>query len=663
MTLQRCRILERKQWHYGTPVQCVGMGHSSIPCAAHILFIWWSGLVSDIPCGGVNVRLLTWLIGFLLPQDLYNSYRSCTMSLASSPDLLMRPEDKGLDLLYPTSSFDDFVNENYDLSDSDNKESFDFVEYFEREAQSSGDGSTSIESPARHESTPPQPWRKGLWCLPQEAASQPMEVAQDKRHYPHRTLQRPGFPQTQHKSYTNFSRPRVRSPSQSPSPPPQKGTKRPATGPYPASSRQSPYARQTFSREATLSPTPTYARLQQTGNMSDRESWEQDLQNFHLQSGYETVRASPQRRAQSSKQSHSQQVNAASTAHNGLMRHPIGHIHSSVSFVKQAQHCAALHPSLPNLPPYGPSMISSPHDQLVNTHLHEQNMYNPHENPWRTEPYPDPLGTHNAYPMQDNSQASQWMSPLTMNASHAAEAHSAQQFHSPIPAPTPHRPTHHILQSPISPMELPQNGLGIHYPGIDPGLSDSTWTGPSPIEPVYAYPPLPQIGPEPDITFNEPSPFSTPRHRLSPSRSPSPSISPKNTTQNCTTTARSLRSQTSPVRSSARRKSIGAPKVSHIVTSSHSRNRSTSRLGGPRTPRTPKSSSTMDFVNFTPKDSAKLLSDVAPSGSSKTRARREQEARDRRRKLSEAAVRAVKRAAREGRVDIRELEREGEIVA
>jgi len=60
----------------------------------------------------------------------------------------------------------------------------------------------------------------------------------------------------------------------------------------------------------------------------------------------------------------------------------------------------------------------------------------------------------------------------------------------------------------------------------------------------------------------------------------------------------------------------------------------------------------IDFVNFTPKDSAKLLSDVAPSGSSKTRARREQEARDKRRRLSEAAVRAVRRAAKAAGADV-----------
>jgi hypothetical protein len=47
------------------------------------------------------------------------------------------------------------------------------------------------------------------------------------------------------------------------------------------------------------------------------------------------------------------------------------------------------------------------------------------------------------------------------------------------------------------------------------------------------------------------------------------------------------------------------------------------------------------FVNFTPHDSNKILSGVAPSGSSKTKARREKEAADKRRRLSQAAVKAV----------------------
>jgi hypothetical protein len=52
-------------------------------------------------------------------------------------------------------------------------------------------------------------------------------------------------------------------------------------------------------------------------------------------------------------------------------------------------------------------------------------------------------------------------------------------------------------------------------------------------------------------------------------------------------------------------------------------------------------SAQVGFVNFTPDDSRKILTGVAPSGSSKTKARREKEAADRRRKLSQAAMKAV----------------------
>jgi hypothetical protein len=61
------------------------------------------------------------------------------------------------------------------------------------------------------------------------------------------------------------------------------------------------------------------------------------------------------------------------------------------------------------------------------------------------------------------------------------------------------------------------------------------------------------------------------------------------------------------------------------------------------------------FVNFTALDSRKLLGGVAPSGSSKTKARREKEAMENRRKLSQAAARAVMAAGG----DLSSLEREG----
>ncbi|KAF1813761.1 hypothetical protein P152DRAFT_291517 [Eremomyces bilateralis CBS 781.70] len=61
------------------------------------------------------------------------------------------------------------------------------------------------------------------------------------------------------------------------------------------------------------------------------------------------------------------------------------------------------------------------------------------------------------------------------------------------------------------------------------------------------------------------------------------------------------------------------------------------------------------FVNFTPDDSSKILNGVAPSGSSKTKARREKEAADRRKKLSQAAAKLVMAAGG----DLDALEKEG----
>ena len=56
------------------------------------------------------------------------------------------------------------------------------------------------------------------------------------------------------------------------------------------------------------------------------------------------------------------------------------------------------------------------------------------------------------------------------------------------------------------------------------------------------------------------------------------------------------------------------------------------------------SGSGFGFVNFTEADRGKILTGVAPSGSSKTKARREQEAMDKKRRMSMAAMRAIEEA-------------------
>ena len=112
--------------------------------------------------------------------------------------------------------------------------------------------------------------------------------------------------------------------------------------------------------------------------------------------------------------------------------------------------------------------------------------------------------------------------------------------------------------------------------------------------PSEVYPPIPTPATHPGRLH---SPFSPP-----PSPCPSPSSNPK-----------------SP--SKTRRRS----KTSRRKTST----------------KTLQSPTAMGFVNFTPDDSQKILSGVAPSGSSKTKARREQEANDRSRRLSLGLEKAV----------------------
>ena len=74
------------------------------------------------------------------------------------------------------------------------------------------------------------------------------------------------------------------------------------------------------------------------------------------------------------------------------------------------------------------------------------------------------------------------------------------------------------------------------------------------------------------------------------------------------------------------------------------RSKSSRRKSSAGALKSPKSAGAIGFVNFTPSDSQKILTGVAPSGSSKTKARRELEAIERKRKLSMAAEKAVRDA-------------------
>jgi hypothetical protein len=110
-----------------------------------------------------------------------------------------------------------------------------------------------------------------------------------------------------------------------------------------------------------------------------------------------------------------------------------------------------------------------------------------------------------------------------------------------------------------------------------------------------------------------------------------------------------------------RRPSSQSHPSQHRTHSSSRSDRRKSSNGSSSTASRQSSSGNVGFVNFTPHDSRKILTGVAPSGSSKTKARREKEAAEKRRKLSQAAVKAVMEAG--GDVDsLRRLEREGLLV-
>lgn len=291
----------------------------------------------------------------------------------------------------------------------------------------------------------------------------------------------------------------------------------------------------------------------------------------------------------------------------------------------------ASHPPLPTLAPEEvyPVLAAPKPQRLPHQLLHHQRNHQPSEGPLTST-----MGGR--YP--DLEQQQQQMIHASLYDPQAYYRLVAPEVGVAIPYPPPapqHAQTH---------TQLPSGSAAL--------------AGPRSL-PMASYPPLPSLPPAPAYMFPDGSPFTPRKQRRSPSRSPSPSVSP---TTNIIIGPR-RNPHRSPTRiltdyTHSRRKSIHKSGPIKGATSAHysqqeppmptQRARSHSRP--PRTPKTPKTPTCgggggglmIDFVNFTPKDSAKLLSDVAPSGSSKTRARRELEAREKRKKLSEAALKAVK---------------------
>ncbi|KIX01610.1 uncharacterized protein Z518_09336 [Rhinocladiella mackenziei CBS 650.93] len=518
------------------------------------------------------------------------------MSLGNSPDCLFRPEDEVLKMLFPTSieesnSLDDVFNEDMyrlDGSDEENKEQFE--ELFGSDTVPKDQFHLpSLDASAKNSHSPPQPWRQGVWCLKQRQQSAGLAV--EKTRKPETKLIEPiqTMNTVNHQiqttpipvsplEFTSFSR-----------------TKRFAT---PSTTGGFPEMR-----------TSVMARNQRIGIPAS------GCQDDNVDTDYSSA-IDPLL------------LNSHGQGHQDTMLN-----YSQDSLLSQHQQSAHGQATVPS-PPSGnpPSSSSSNHSRDVRTHtsdtnrdIHSQALYS--------------LPTMNRHP------------PLPTLA--------PEETYPALAAPTPQRMPHQILHQPMDPR---LSRLGIRYPESEQMSQavlfepqtylrrGATIAVPYPSTTVAApggmspYPPLP---PPPSHVFSESSPFITPpKQRRSPFRSPSFSKSPTNisarrhaqrsptrTVTDYSHSGRKSIHKSGPIRDSGVQEPLPVP-----------RTRSASRP--PRTPKTPKTPTgggpVMDFVNFTPKDSAKLLSDVAPSGSSKTRARREMEAREKRKKLSEAALKAVK---------------------
>lgn len=180
--------------------------------------------------------------------------------------------------------------------------------------------------------------------------------------------------------------------------------------------------------------------------------------------------------------------------------------------------------------------------------------------------------------------------------------------------------------------ETGPGGLMIHMPqprGVPPAvINDISVSGQTYLPPP---PPLPPAVPGSDRQHRPPrAPSSGARHlSCSPirkTRAPSASPQPAHSRHSSGGSIGSTRS------ASGRGMVPGTPTT--IRKQRRSREPSGSSAGGGE----------IGFVNFTPSDGGMLMTGVAPSGSSKTKARREREAMERRRRLSEAALKAVQAA-------------------
>ncbi|KAJ9484891.1 Regulatory protein [Penicillium thymicola] len=500
-------------------------------------------------------------------------------------------------------SFNDLFNQyvNMETSAADGKDSAlsDFDQLFPLDSLSSdcGDLPPTVSTPKRHQS--PQPW-SNEWSLQNDGA------AVDHFAF-HDTVHPSAISDVNLNDFEVPSRPTAtHALSTSPSTPPATPRRKPTQSALitPKSIRhRSPNERRSHLRKQSFSPSLMRSSNLSKARMAYPEAWAQQIQNFSLHTSEDRLPLSPppsdvliQHENMPTEHIMNQSRDSAEMPSQYDAR--LYHQSPSVSMpspniamaARQQQHYIA-HPSSSTLTSSSPS---SADDMFSSSHSSDPQSLSS----WQS----DPLHASSLPFTPDlQGQDSQWWSPMPSRV--------AQQQASYLASPTPVRTT----QSLGSQNDIMQGGLMIQFnPSYDMSADHSFSSSNM----------LPATPQKFDTSFTTSQIHNGSR---SPSLSPKAGTSPRNIHNG----------------------SISKP--THRRT--HSRKLSGQSMNAPKPAKASGSSSrgsnksvSVSFVNFTAHDSKKILTGVAPSGSSKTKARREQEARDRRRKLSEAALRAVRSA-------------------
>ncbi|KAJ5892409.1 hypothetical protein N7504_009100 [Penicillium tannophilum] len=478
--------------------------------------------------------------------------------------------------------FDQFVNVESSVPDG-NKDSFsgDFDQLFPLDSLSSDCGDHSPTGSTLKRHQSPQPWSQE-WSLQDDGAQ---FAFQDTVHPS--AISDLDFKTT----FETSSRPTqphgvsTTSPSTPPATPRRKVTKSALITPKSIRHRD-PNERRALLRKQSFSPSLMRSSNMHKGRMAYPEAWAQRIQNFTLASSDDRLPLSPPPSDVLIQHEHLSadmihQRDSSDMQHHFYQRSPAVSMPSpSTGALARHQQQYMSHPASSALTNSSPP---SADDIFSSSHSSDPQSISS----WQS----DNIGTSSLSftpDLQAHDQA--WWSPMPTRV--AQQQNSYQKM---VPSPIPQR----AMQGVGSHNDMMQGGLMIQLDGsFMPG--DSSFSN--------------------DMLSNSHK-FMAPATAPQVSSSRSPSLSPK--------------AGASPKKANHRR--------------THSRKLSGQSMNGPKptkttSPRGATKSANVSFVNFTAHDSQRILGGVAPSGSSKTKARREQEARDKRRKLSEAALLAVRNA-------------------